>query len=424
MVHVNPSPVLDYDTNQYIGCVPMLVQFNELSNSANFAFWNYDDNNTGIGLSSTHLYNTAGTYNPTVIAQNIFGCTDTAQFDVYAYPRPTSTFQLSNIQSCYAPLYVSVNNLSQGANAYQWNFGNGFTSALNAPSTTFDTIGNYPVTLIASNQFGCADTSVQMVNIWPRPVANFTPSTNDGCEDLLVQFDNTSSQDANAYLWNFGDGTTVQTFEPNHTYINPGQYNVSLIVMNAFGCFDTLLVTNSISVYSVPFAGFGVSPAIISNEDPSISLINTASGYQYGTYDFGNGILQSIYTEDYFYGVVDSGLYVITQIVYSSAGCSDTAYNYIQINLSPTLYIPNAFTPDADGENDLWFPQGVGIKSAQISIFNRWGEQVFYTNDFYQGWDGTYFGKMCPDGVYSWKIEARDINAELIIKSGHLVLMR
>jgi gliding motility-associated-like protein len=194
--------------------------------------------------------------------------------------------------------------------------------------------------------------------------------------------------------------------------------------MNAFGCFDTLLVTNSISVYSVPFAGFGVSPAIISNEDPSISLINTASGYQYGTYDFGNGILQSIYTEDYFYGVVDSGLYVITQIVYSSAGCSDTAYNYIQINLSPTLYIPNAFTPDADGENDLWFPQGVGIKSAQISIFNRWGEQVFYTNDFYQGWDGTYFGKMCPDGVYSWKIEARDINAELIIKSGHLVLMR
>jgi gliding motility-associated-like protein len=424
MVHVNPSPVLDYDTNQYIGCVPMLVQFNELSNSANFAFWNYDDNNTGIGLSSTHLYNTAGTYNPTVIAQNIFGCTDTAQFDVYAYPRPTSTFQLSNIQSCYAPLNVSVNNLSQGANAYQWDFGNGFTSALNAPSTTFDTIGNYPVTLIASNQFGCSDTSVQMVNIWPRPVADFTPSINDGCEDLFVQFDNTSSQDANAYLWNFGDGTTVQAFEPNHTYINPGQYDVSLIVMNAFGCFDTLLVSNSISVYSVPFAGFAVSPALITTEDPTIGLINTASGYQYGTYDFGNGILQSIYTEQYFYGVVDSGLYVITQIVYSSAGCSDTAYNYIQINLSPTLYIPNAFTPDADGENDLWFPQGVGIKSAQISIFNRWGEQVFYTNDFYQGWDGTYFGKMCPDGVYSWKIEARDINAELIIKSGHLVLMR
>jgi gliding motility-associated-like protein len=424
MVHVNPSPVLDYDTNQYIGCVPMLVQFNELSNSANFAFWDYDDNNTGIGLSSTHLYNTAGTYNPIVIAQNIFGCTDTAQFDVYAYPRPTSTFQLSNIQSCYAPLNVSVNNLSQGANAYQWNFGNGFISALNAPSTTFDTIGNYPVTLIASNQFGCADTSVQMVNIWPRPVADFTPSINDGCEDLFVQFDNTSSQDANAYLWNFGDGTTVQTFEPNHTYINPGQYDVSLIVMNAFGCFDTLLVTNSISVYSVPFAGFAVSPAIISNEDPTISLINTASGYQYGTYDFGNGILQSIYTEEYFYGVVDSGLYVITQIVYSSAGCSDTAYNYIQIKLSPTLYIPNAFTPDADGENDLWFPQGVGIKSAQISVFNRWGEQVFYTTDFYEGWDGTYFGKMCPDGVYSWRIEARDINAELIIKSGHLVLMR
>jgi gliding motility-associated-like protein len=424
MVHVNPSPVLDYDTNQYIGCVPMLVQFNELSNSANFAFWNYDDNNTGIGLSSTHLYNTAGTYNPTVIAQNIFGCTDTAQFDVYAYPRPTSTFQLSNIQSCYAPLNVSVNNLSQGANAYQWNFGNGFISALNAPSTTFDTIGNYPVTLIASNQFGCADTSVQMVNIWPRPVADFIPSINDGCEDLLVQFDNTSSQDANAYLWNFGDGTSVQAFEPNHTYFNPGQYNVSLIVMNAFGCFDTLMITNAIAVYSVPQAGFFVSPALITTEDPTIGLINAASGYLYGTYDFGNGILQSVNTEQYFYGVVDSGLYVITQIVYSSAGCSDTALSYVQINLNSTLYIPNSFTPDADGENDLWFPQGIGIKSIQVSIFNRWGEQVFYTTDLYEGWDGTYLGKMSVDGSYGWKVEARDINDELIIKSGHLILIR
>ena len=66
----------------------------------------------------------------------------------------------------------------------------------------------------------------------------------------------------------------------------------------------------------------------------------------------------------------------------------------------------------------------MGIKSIQISIFNRWGEQVFYTNDIYQGWDGTYMGKMSPDGSYGWRIEARDINDELIIKSGHLILIR
>jgi gliding motility-associated-like protein len=173
-----------------------------------------------------------------------------------------------------------------------------------------------------------------------------------------------------------------------------------------------------------PQAAFTVSPTLLYTEDAFINLTNLATNYQTGQYDFGNGIVYNINTEVYNYGIADSGNYVITQVVYNQFGCADTAYAYIHINLSPTLYVPNAFTPDLDGENDGWIPVATGLSEIEVSVFNRWGEEVFVTKDLSTKWYGTYHGKDCPVGVYSWKIVARDINAELIVKSGHITLLR
>jgi gliding motility-associated-like protein len=153
-------------------------------------------------------------------------------------------------------------------------------------------------------------------------------------------------------------------------------------------------------------------------------LNNTAQNYDTGEYLMGNGAVVDIYTNQYNYGISDPAEYTITQIVYKDFGCSDTALAYIQILATPTLYVPNAFTPDADGENDSWIPVATAMYSIEVSVFNRWGEEVYTTTDLSKPWDGRYQGKDCPVGVYSWKIVARDVNQELIIRSGHISLLR
>jgi gliding motility-associated-like protein len=422
-VHSIPSPVLAYDTLVYEGCAPLVVSFNELSGTATSALWDYDDGSIGIAPSNVHTYPNPGSYTPQVIAFNTFGCTDTANFTVVVHEVPVVDFDVADKTSCLVPFLVTPVNNTQGAIVYDWDFGNGSGSNQFEPTATYTQTGNYLLVLMGYNQFGCGDTTFQNIIVNPIPNAQFLPDTTAGCEDLTVSFTNNSTN-GNLYFWNFGDGSSVQSLNPTHTYTEPGVYDVTLITTNMFGCVDTTINQALITVYQQPTAGFTVFPSIVYTEDPFVEITNTAQNYNTGEYYLGNGIVSGITLEQYSYGSSEAGEYTISQVVYNNFGCSDTAYQVIQLNLSPTLYVPNAFTPDADGENDSWIPVATAMYSIEVSVFNRWGEEVFTTTDLSKTWDGKYRGQDCPVGVYSWKIVARDINQELIIKSGHIVLLR
>jgi gliding motility-associated-like protein len=418
-----PSPVLNYDTLVYEGCAALGVSFNELSGTATSAVWDYDDGTVGIAPSSNHIYPNPGTYSPQVVAQNAFGCTDTADFTVVVYAVPIADFDVADKTTCDVPFLVNPVNLSQGALVYDWDFGNGSGSNQFEPTATYTQTGTYNLVLMAYNQFGCGDTTVQSIIVHPIPEAQFTPDTTVGCEDLTILFTNTSIN-SSSYLWNFGDGSSIQAPNPTHTYVDPGFYGVTLIVSNAQGCTDTLFQPNLIQVLQRPIASFTVFPGSIYTEDPFLQLNNFAQNYDTGEYFMGNGAVVDIYTTQYNYGITEAGEYTITQIVYNDLGCSDTALAYIEILATPTLYVPNAFTPDTDGENDYWIPVATAMYSIEVSVFNRWGEEVYTTTDLSKPWDGRYLGKDCPVGVYTWKIVARDVNQELIIQSGHISLLR
>ena len=423
LVHSIPSPVLAYDTLVYEGCAPLWVSFNELSGTATSALWDYDDGSIGIAPSSSHNYPNPGSYTPQVIAFNTFGCSDTANFTVVVHDVPVVDFDVADKTSCEVPFLVTPVNNSQGAIVYDWDFGNGSGSNQFEPTATYTQTGNYLLVLMGYNQFGCGDTTFQNIIVNPIPNSQFLPDTTAGCEDLTVSFTNNSTN-GNLYFWNFGDGTSIQSLNPTHTYTEPGVYDVTLITTNMFGCVDTLINQALITVYQQPTAGFTVFPSIVYTEDPFVEITNTAQNYNTGEYYLGNGTVSGITLEQYSYGSSEAGDYNLMQVVYNNFGCSDTAYQVIQLNLSPTLYVPNAFTPDADGENDSWIPVATAMYSIEVSVFNRWGEEVFTTTDLSKTWDGKYRGQDCPVGVYSWKIVARDINQELIIRSGHIVLLR
>jgi len=109
------------------------------------------------------------------------------------------------------------------------------------------------------------------------------------------------------------------------------------------------------------------------------------------------------------YSVVDT--FFVTLTVSTISGCSATVTKPIIINEYATLYVPNAFSPNGDGKNELFLAEGVGISTFKMYIFDRWGLLLYYSEDITKGWNGTYQAKgtqILQEDVYVWKIEATD----------------
>jgi len=111
--------------------------------------------------------------------------------------------------------------------------------------------------------------------------------------------------------------------------------------------------------------------------------------------------------------------------VINTYDCPDTSNAMIRINPETLIFVPNAFTPDGDGTNEVFKPTVVGVKSFELRIFNRWGEEIFFTDDPDTGWDGTYANGTPADiGTYSWSVFSKTQNDDLISKTGVLNLIR
>jgi gliding motility-associated-like protein len=118
---------------------------------------------------------------------------------------------------------------------------------------------------------------------------------------------------------------------------------------------------------------------------------------------------------------------VVALVVKSDHGCIDTLLKVVHVSEDYGIYVPSVFTPNADGLNDVFQPKGFGISKYEISIFDRWGEMVFTTKEFTQGWDGTIKGrqaKLASDGSYVWQIKLTNVFGEAKEITGHVILMK
>lgn len=97
--------------------------------------------------------------------------------------------------------------------------------------------------------------------------------------------------------------------------------------------------------------------------------------------------------------------------------------NTVEITPPVSVYIPNAFTPDGDGLNDIFIPVGKGITEYTLQIFDRWGELIFQSSDFNKGWDGTYKSEPVPMGSYVYKISAKGNGSRIIEKNGSVTVV-
>ncbi|MFM9007600.1 MAG: PKD domain-containing protein [Bacteroidota bacterium] len=345
---------------------------------------------TGSSISGVN----AGTY--TVILTDANGCTATSNVTLAQPPAlQVQQLALGNI-TCFngndGTASVSANG---GTPAYTYSWSNGAVQSAIAGVTA----GSYTVTVTDSR--GCtAQLSVALTQPATLPAVSFTPPTAEGCEPLFVQFGSNNLGGA-TYQWNFGDGTNGSGAAPAHLYTDAGTYDVTVTVTDANGCTNTLRRNGIIRVFALPEAFFVTDPAEPNSLDPVVDFYNGSTGAATAWWDFGDGSAASTaWSPSHAY--IDTGLYVITLAVRSLEGCVDTFQNKIIVKPDVSFWVPNAFTPNNDGDNETFTGYGINVKGAEFFIFDRWGTVVYESDALSRGWNGTYFnqGNPCPEAVY------------------------
>ncbi len=266
------------------------------SNTSEFVFdfeWDFGDGNTSALFQPEHSYEDAGTYTITLVGLTLSGdtLTQTATVDIDC---PVSAgFVWDN--SC---LTMNFGNDSDNGASYAWDFGDGNTSTDENPEHAYDTEGTFTVTLTTTGILGDEETTIEMVDVSCPATAGFFPTAN--CLEITV---NNFSDNAESYLWEFGDGNTSTEEAPVYAYELPGTYNISLTVTTPTGATDQ--TESEVTVdYCVGIEDLKAANAFAVYPNPSNGVINvlmpavatTSNDYQIKIIDVMGRVVQTSYT--------------------------------------------------------------------------------------------------------------------------------
>jgi gliding motility-associated-like protein len=285
--------------------------------------------------------------------------------------------------------------------------------------------GSHVVTYVISGACGASDTDT--INVIPSPTVTMTSDTNSGCEPTTIKFYSTTNQPGGTCLWYFGDGNTAIACDSAvNTYPIAGPYSAMFVYTNSLQCRDTSNIVN-VTIYSNPEAAFSASPQPTTILDPVIHFQDQSSGLV----DTRLWIFKPTGTStdpDPIYTYPDTGTYNVKLIVSNIHGCVDSTDKYIVIDPILVFYAPTAFSPNDNGKNDTYKVYGEGIEKStfQMLIFDRWGDKVFQSNDYNEGWNGARnnTGEILPLGVYVWKVTFKDFDNKKHQYLGHVTLVK
>jgi PKD repeat protein len=286
------------------------------------------------------------------------------------------------------------------------------TSLVKNPPHKFDSAGIYNVKLIVSNRFGCKDSLTKTTRVYGLPEAHYD-NTIACTGDPTFFTDKSIASDTTVTFWRwfFGDPTSARDTsnlqEPSYRYPNTGDFSIRMIVKDHYGCIDT--VDSTVKVNITPISSFTLTNNY-NDKQGQVKLNNLSSGANSYYWDFDNGRNSSdespvaTFTED--------GTYAIKLISLNEFDCSDTTFYEYKL-LFKGLYVPNAFAPTSTNLGvRLFQPVGTNLKQYHVMVFDMWGHMVWESTKLddkgipTEGWDGTFEGKIMPQGNYMWKINA------------------
>ena len=356
------------------------------------------------GVMSTANELCPGTYTCTVTDFNL--CTSNASVLITQPQQLTLSNTTATPSTICLGESVDLNGIANNGTLpyiYIWNPGSLVGASQHVwPQTT----QTYTLAVLDANQ--CTDTSNVTVVVNPNPIPTLTGDNLTSCAPLCVNFSDSSTVawgNMTAWDWDFGDGNKSGDQNPMHCYLEGGLYTVVLTVTTSEGCDSSITLPNYIMVNSLPIAAFSTSSQTPSDLYPVIEFINLSSNAIKWNWNFGDTANGSSTLRSPTYDYESTGCFDVKLTVTSSYDCIDIAQLQVCIGLEVSLFVPNAFTPNEDGTNDIFLAKGYNINSFNMDIFNRWGENIFQSNDINDGWNGTHENWECQEGVYAWIIK-------------------
>ncbi len=362
----------------------------------------------------------------TIYSLNVFdakGCTlNAATVTVNVLPPLTVTVTQENTGICPGTTAQITPSVSGGDGNYNylWLPGNS-----TGPSIFISNLTNPTYTFIVNDACG-SPTYLQLINlqIFPVTTVSLTADTLYGCAPLCVNFANTTPKSSNP-VWNFGDKPFEQIgSNPNYCYFNSGKYNVKLAVTDSNGCRVSKTANSLINVFPKPYPGFITKPSIITDNLGEAELINTttnATTFKWNVNDIDLGNSQNVKLQ-----FNDTVCFVIRITASNTDGCIDSTARKICVKPAFSFYMPNAFSPNNDGINDVLIPMGNSwlTENYTYRIFNRWGQLIFETHNISDGWDGKVKGTNATDEIYFYYIQIEDFYGEQHNFKGHVNILR
>ena len=381
--------------------------------------WSTGETSSTISVSP----NQETTYNVNIT--DALGCTSNQESVTIHVVEPVELQMSANTDSvCPGDPVIITSVISNGLAPYVLTDANGVNVSTN--ETVFPTnSGVYTYTV----NDACNTSATDMISIftYPIPALSIQADILQGCQPLLVNFIETSSNDDYSYIWTFEsdneDGLSL-SHQTSHWFNTAGIYDVGISVTTDKGCKNSLFINNMINVYKNPDAKFVANPDVVSIINPLIEFNNYSEGATDYIWSFDDTDSSDIENPVHnFYAI---GEYNVKLIAISDKGCVDTVYHLVRVEDILTLYVPSAFSPDGDGINDYFFVTGHGIEldAYNIKIYDRWGELIWEDDDLFGKWDGKVKGRFVQAGTYTWLITYKSFTGIEYNKTGIVTIIR
>ncbi len=418
---------IDITMDDTIGCVPFdAVLYGISALVSTDYFWYFGDNTTATGDTVQHTYSPVGSYNVILIGIDTNACVsdDTAFATVVVIDDSvTADFTITTLNNCDSLLALQLTNTSINGVEYQWVFSDSTTDNSMSPAKNFTMPGTYTITLYTTDTNRChpRDTISKQVVLLPNSNAVFELPDAE-CTGVDVLLDNKSDLRSGS-VWYISSGDTFIRYAPNYVFTRAGTYTITLITTDTTSCNVSDTLTRDIVIYDYPVAAFTHAKDTYRFDTP-VRFTNTSRYYSSSLWWFGDGDTSSETNPVHNYTTRIGWQEVCLMVYTDGIPCSDTVCDSIFISFTPLIGVPNAFSPNGDGINDLVNVEGKGITDIEFTIYNRWGEIVFRTHDAKQGWDGIYKGKAQDMEVYAYYVNAGFIDGSRTELKGNITLLR